>query len=217
MKDNYHQHKTALMIALALCSGSMAFASESQDHHGVASSGHDTSHSGFSYNYGELRYINMTVDDHGSDLDGNGFEFEGSVGIGDRFQAYALYEGIGFDHGIDLKEWAVGFGTHFSMAPGLDLVADLGYISETLSEEGHGSHDDEGYVLGAGMRKQVGERGEIAFAIDYTDFKSAGSTTSYELIGEMHVLPTLAIGVGINTSKTATAYFAEARFYFGGH
>ena len=204
MKGNYHLH-TALVVAVALCSGSMAFGSESQEHHGAASSGHDTSHSDFSYNYGELRYINMKVDEDHTELDGNGFEFEGSVGIGDKFLAYALYKDIGSNHGFDISEWAVGFGTHFSMAPGLDLVADLGYISETLSEEGHGSHDDEGYVLGAGLRKQVGERGEIAFAINYTDVNTAGSTTSYEFVGEMHVLPTLAIGVGINTSKEATA------------
>ena len=159
----------------------------------------------------------MTFEEGHTELDGDGFEFEGSVGIGDRFQAYALYKDIEFDHGFDQSEWAVGFGTHYSIAPGLDLVADLGYISETLSEEGHGSHDDSGPVLGAGLRKQVGERGEIAFAVNYMNFEHIGSLTSYEVIGEMHVLPTLALGVGVTTSRLATSYFAEARLYFGGH
>ena len=206
-----------LIAALSLCCSELALAEDSHGHHAPASSGHDTAHAGFSYNYAELRYIDMTVDDHGSDLDGDGLEFEASVGLGERFQAYALYEKIGFDHEIGLSEWAVGFGTHLSIAPGLDIVADLGYISEEVTEPGHADHADDGYLFGLGLRKKIGEQGEIQVAVNFADFKEAGSVTSYELVGEMHVLPNLAIGVGINAGAEATAYFAEARFYFGSH
>lgn len=217
MKHNYYQSKAVLVAVATLFFGSIALAEDSHDDHGAASSGHDTSHSAFSYNYAELRYIDITVDDHGSDLDGNGFEFEGSIGIGNMFQAYALYEDIGFDHEIDLSEWAVGFGAHFAVVPGMDFVAELGYISEVIKEPGHADHSDDGYLLGVGVRKKIGERGEVQFGINFVDFSTAGSITSFELVGEMHVMPSLAIGVGINASDEATAYFAEARFYFGGH
>lgn len=60
--------KAALMVSVALCSSSIAFAEDS--HHGAAGSGHGDSRGGFSYSYAEGRLINITVDDHGSDLDG---------------------------------------------------------------------------------------------------------------------------------------------------
>ena len=205
--------KAALAVSVALCSGNIAFAEDS--HHGAASFGHGDSHSGFSYNYAEGRLIDITIDDHGADLDGTGFEFEGSVGLGDKFQAYALYKDLGFDQDIDVSEWAVGFGTHLSIVPGADFVAEIGYISEEKKEAGHSPHSDEGLIMGLGVRKKVGEKGEVQFGVNYIDFSEAGSVTSYELVGEMHVLPSLALGVGVTASSEATAYFAEARFYFG--
>ncbi len=202
---------------VALCCANVALAEDSQDHHGAAVVEHHAPNSAFSYNFVELRYIDTTIDEAGGDLDGTGVEIEGSVAVGDRFQAFALYEDIGFDHEIDLSEWAIGFGTHFAVAASADFVAEVGYVSEEISEPGHATHSDEGYLMGVGFRQKIGERGEIQLGVSFVDFSEAGSRTTYELVGEMHVLPTVAVGVGIDISADATSYFAEARVYFGGH
>lgn len=204
-------------LAVALCSGGTALAENNDGHHEASQSQHKSSHSDFSYNYTEMRYLDVTVDEAGVDLGGDGFEIEGSVAVGDKYHAYALYEKIGFDHSIDLDEWAVGFGTHFSIAPGADFLAQIGYISEEVSEPAHATHSDDGYVLGIGVRKKVGDGGEILVAVDFTDLSDAGSITSFELAGEVHVTQNLALGLGVNVSDEATAYFAEARLYFGSH
>lgn len=218
MKRKYNQIRTALAVSIALCSVGAVSAEESHGgSHSADASGHGSSHSSFSYNFTELRYINVTVDEPGGDLDGDGFEFMGSVGLGDKFQAYFLYEDIGFDHDIDLAEWAIGFGTHMPIVDGTDFVAELGYISEDIKEPGHATHSDDGYQLGIGVRHKVGEKGEVQFGIDFVDFSGAGSITSFELAGEMHVSSNVALGLGVDLSDEATAYFAEARIYFGGH
>lgn len=207
----------ALTAAVSLCTGGMALAEESQEHHGTASSGHDSSHSAFSYTFAELKYINITEDEEGADLDGNGIELEVSVALSNRFHAFALYEDIGFDHDIDLTEWAAGFGAHWNIVPGMDFVTELGYLSEEVTEPGHEAHSDDGYLLAVNLRKKIGEQSEIQLGIDFADFSEAGSTTSFGLVGEMHVLPRLAVGAGIDMNADSTTYFAEARYYFGEH
>ena len=205
---------SSLSLFIAALSAGQAVADDSDTH---SQSLHQSSDQhGFSYNYTEARYLNVSLDDDGVDLDGTGFEIEGSIGLGQHFQAFAGYEDIGFDHDVDISEWVVGFGAHRSILPGLDLVANLGYVSEDV-ETSHGDHSDDGYLANVGIRKKVGEQGEFLAKVEQLKLDEVGSTTSIELAGEMHVTSRLALGLGVDISDDVTTYFAEARYYIGKH
>ena len=74
---------SSLSLFIAVLLAGQAVANDSDTHHETSQALHQSSdHHGFSYNYTEARYLNVALEEDGVDLDGSGFEIEGSIGLG---------------------------------------------------------------------------------------------------------------------------------------
>ncbi len=71
-----------------------------------------------------------------------------------------------------LKQLVVGLGGHFGLTDNLDLVGRVGYADLTLDIDGLGieSPDENGYMVGGGLRGRIGEHVEIEGGAVYYDY-----------------------------------------------
>ena len=104
----------------------------------------------FDYNFFQLTYGNIEIDD--INVDGDGLGLAGSYAINPDFHVFAGYEAAGLDFGIDATTLGAGLGWHTTLSPVVDLVASISYQYVELDAPGAGSIDDNGLGLGVGLQ-----------------------------------------------------------------
>lgn len=166
---------------------------------------------GFDYDFFELTYGTVDLDD--ADVDGDGFGINGSFAIADNFYAFGGYRATDFDFNIDGTNFNLGLGYNRALSDVLDIVAGLSYEYVEL-DSAFGSVDDNGFGLGVGLRFAATPELELNAGINYVDLSDSGSDTSLNFRGLYNFTPAIALAVGAGFSDDATSFSIGGRFYF---
>jgi hypothetical protein len=136
-----------------------------------------------SYSYADLAYITTDIDGVDEDLDG--FGLRGSVEITDQVFLFGMYTDQSAESGgadVDYTTYTLGGGYAWSLSDSADLYGKLGYASAEVevSVPGFGgfSVDDDGFMLGMGLRGRVSPQFELEGAVNYYDYSDSGDDTS---------------------------------------
>lgn len=170
-----------------------------------------------SYNYIEVGYQNVEIDDvgFGSSIDGDGFLVRGSFEVGDNWFVGAGYSQANFDFNIDYDEMSLGLGYHAPISERADVFASLSFVRAEASIEGFEPQKEDGYGLSVGVRGMATENVELAASVGYVDLGDGADGTAFALGALYNFTDNFAVGVEVDLDEDATAYGLGARFYFG--
>lgn len=169
---------------------------------------------GPSYNYLDLRYQEIDLDDSFLDVDGDGYSISGSFEVGETMHVFAGYGTSDFDFGVDLDELVVGGGVHTALTPSVDFVANIAYVRAEASAPG-ASIDEDGFGASVGLRAMLGDRLELAGNVNYLDLDDAGDDTSIGAEAWYNFTESFALGINADVGDDITSYGVGARLYFG--
>lgn len=169
-----------------------------------------------SYNYMELGYQKIDIDDPGLgfDVDGDGFGVAGSFEVGESLFVGLSYSQADFDFGIDLDQMAAGLGWHTTLSNNSDFYALLQYVRAEASLSGFPSVDEDGIGATIGVRGMVTDSLELAGSLGYVDLGDAGDGTTFGVQLLYSFTENFAAGVFLDIEEDATGYGAGVRFYW---
>jgi hypothetical protein len=164
-----------------------------------------------SYSFVDLGWIQTDIDGVSSNADG--FALRGSAGFAQNYFAFAEYSSQSVS-GIDLDVTAVGLGGHYGLSDNLDLVGRAGWFKAKASGSG-GSFDDDGYLVSAGLRGQIGDNVELEGSVIYTDLGgSSGDDTSVAVGGRYYFTPNFALGAEYQHGNDSSTILLGGRYSF---
>ena len=168
---------------------------------------------GFDYNYLQLNYGNIELDN--TSVDGDGLGMSGSFAINPDWHVFGDYQTAGLDFGVDISRFGAGIGYNTEMSDVVDLFARFSYQYIELDVPGSPGDDDTGFGFGVGMRYAANEDIELTAGIDYVDYGSGGDDTAISIGGLYSFSDAFALGLGGSWGDDISSYTLSGRFYFG--
>jgi hypothetical protein len=163
-----------------------------------------------SYSFVDLGYIETDIDGVGPTADG--FALRGSVGFAEHYFAFTDYSNQSLS-GVDFDQIAVGLGGHYGLSDSMDLVGRAGWFKVDAS--GGLGVDDDGYLLSAGVRGQIGENVELEGSVIYTDLGgSGGASTALAVGGRYYFTRNFAVGAEYQHSDDSSTILLGGRYSF---
>jgi hypothetical protein len=169
---------------------------------------------GFAYNYLQVSYGAVSFDDSIVDVDGDGLGISGSYGFHPDFYFAGDYQTADMDFGVDLNILEIAVGYHTPLSDQLDLTAQLGYVDAEVEAAGFGSADDDGLMIGAGVRGALSDSVELNGGIDYIDFDQGGGETRANAGFLFSLTETLTVGAEASFWDDINVYQLNLRFDF---
>ena len=166
-----------------------------------------------SYNYVELGYQRIELDDDFVDVEGDGFGIAGSFEVGDNWFVAAGYSQADFDFGIDYDELAVGFGYHVGISDNADFYGSLSWVRAEASFDGF-SADEDGVGATIGLRGMVGDNVELSGHVGYVDLGDDSDSTSVGASLLYNVTESVGLGLFFDVEEDVIYYGAGVRFYW---
>jgi hypothetical protein len=170
---------------------------------------------GLSYSYVEGAYINTDVDQFDEEVDG--FALRGSFEVTDQVFLFAGYDTQStsiFGTDLDLERFNLGGGYAWSIGPSADVYGKIGYV-QYEADAGGFDVDDDGYMLGVGLRGRVAEQLELEGGLNYVDLSDSGDDTSVVLGARWFFTDQLAGGVEGEFGDDFSTYGINVRWDFG--
>jgi hypothetical protein len=167
-----------------------------------------------SYSYLDPAYITTDVDGFNKDVDG--FALRGSLEVTDRFFGWAGYTTQSTEIGnndLDYNTMSIGGGYAWPLSPTADVYGRLGYIKEEVEFAGFNA-DDDGFLLGAGVRGRVAQEFELEGGLNYVDLSDSGDDTSLYAAGRWYFTPSFAAGLEAELGDNVTTYGIGVRWNF---
>ncbi len=170
-----------------------------------------------SYNYGQLGYQWVTLEDvlPGLDVDGDGVGFGGSFEVGDSLFIQAGYQQTSFDYGIDFDQISAGVGYHAALSQSTDFFAALSYVAAEASVSGSGSAKEDGYGATIGVRGMVTEKLELDGTISYVDLGDGADGTAFGAAAIYNFAEIFSLGLEVGFEEDAVTYGVDVRLYIG--
>lgn len=170
---------------------------------------------GPNYNYGEIGYTRIDIDDF--DADGDLFGVSGSVALTDLFHLFGSYDDGevdgDFSREIDATQMEVGAGVNYALSDTVDLVGRISWVSVELDAGGFGDVDDDGLGLAGGVRAMITPQFELNGGISYVDIEDSDDTT-LAIGGVYSFTDLLAVTAGAGFGDDANSYSIGLRLYF---
>ena len=171
---------------------------------------------GFDYDFFQVGYQRVTLEQGGFDVDGDGFGIDASFEITEQFFLTANYAIAEFEEQgveVDLDNLSAGIGWHTPLSNQLDFVANLSYEYIELSALGQ-SADESGFGLGAGLRYQATDALELNGGIGHVDYGD-GDDTTLNLRVLYGITDNIDVSVSGEWGDDSSALGLSGRFYFG--
>lgn len=167
-----------------------------------------------SYDYFQLTWQSVELDDSFIDVDGDGLGLSGSFEVGDNWHIVAGYSDLGFDFGVDLTEFVIGGGYHTAMSSNTSFFANLVWVNAEADTGPFGSFDDSGIGATVGIRSNLSENFELQGSVSYVDLDDAGDGTSIAVGGWYSFNDAFALGLLGAFEEDVTSIGIGGRFYF---
>ncbi len=134
-----------------------------------------------------------------TDVDGfsdnlNGFATRGSLAFADNFFAFTEYSRQEISS-LEVNQLSIGLGGHYGLSDNLDLVGRAGWSRAEVKISGLGSADDDGYLVAAGLRGQIGEHIQLEGGVIYQDFGGGADDTGTKVLARYHFNKRWALAV----------------------
>jgi len=172
------------------------------------------------YSYADLNYVTTDIDGVDEDLDG--FALRGSIEITDQVFLFGNYTDQSAESGgadVDYTTYTIGGGYAWSLSDTADLYGKLGYANAEVevSVPGFGgfSVDDDGFLLGMGLRGRVAGAFELEGSVNYLDFSEGGDDTSLGVAARWFLTDQLNVGLEGDFGSDVTTYGVGMRWNFG--
>lgn len=170
---------------------------------------------GLSYSYVDAAYINTDIDQFDEEVDG--FALRGSFEITEQVFVFAGYSNQStevFGTDIDVEQMNLGLGYAWPIGPSADIYGKVGYVSAEVDAGGFDA-DDDGYLLGVGLRGRPADQIELEGAVNYTDLSDSGDTTTFGVGARWYFTEQFAVGVEGEFGDDANTYGVGVRWNFG--
>lgn len=169
---------------------------------------------GFGYSYIQGSYGTVEVDiGGGANVDGDGFGVSGSYALTDQFHFSGEYQTADMDFGVDLSILELAAGYHTGLSDQLDFTAQLGYVNTEVESGGVGV-DDDGLMLGVGLRGALTDALEVNGGVDYIDFDLGGGETRIGAGFLYDIADNLTVGAKASLWDDIDVYQLNLRFDF---
>lgn len=168
---------------------------------------------GFGYDYLQASYGAVSFDDSIVDVDGDGLGISGSWGFHPDFYVAGKYQTADMDFGVDLNILELAVGWHTPLSEQLDVTAQLGFVNAEV-ESGFGSSDDDGFMIGAGLRGALTDAVELNGGIDYIDFDQGGGETRANAGFLFSLTEQMTVGAEASFWDDINVYTLNLRFDF---
>lgn len=162
----------------------------------------------FGYTYAQASYGSVSVDTGIGDIDGDGLGVSGSYGFHPEFYVAGEYQTADLDLGVELDVLELAVGWHTPLSDQLDFTAEFGFVNAEM-----GTSDDDGFMIGAGLRGALTDAVELNGGIDYIDTEFLDETRLeagflYSLTDQM------TVGAEASFWDDITVYQLNLRFDF---
>jgi hypothetical protein len=175
-----------------------------------------------SYSYADLAYVTTDIDGVDEDLDG--FALRGSFEITDQAFLFGTYTDQSADAGgatVDYTTMTLGGGYAWSLSDKADLYGKLGYATAEVEVDvpglGGGSVDDDGFMLGMGLRGRVSQQFELEGSVNYYDFSDSGDDTSLGAAARWFFTDQFSAFAEGDFGDDVSTYGIGMRWTFGGN
>ena len=172
------------------------------------------------YSYADLNYVTTDIDGVDEELDG--FALRGSIEITDQAFLFGNYTDQSAESGgvdVDYTTYTIGGGYAWSLSDSADLYGKLGYANAEVevSVPGLGgfSVDDDGFLLGMGLRGRVANVFELEGSVNYLDFSEGGDDTSLGVGARWFLTDQFNVGLEGDFGDDVTTYGVGMRWNFG--
>jgi Ax21 family sulfation-dependent quorum factor len=149
-----------------------------------------------SYNFIELDYARMNVDNVGGDFNPDGFGLKGSFKLGEQFYGFGSYlrgsddvSGVN----IDVDQTQLGLGYRHGVSDSADFIAELSWINQGVDAGSFGDGSAHGGRLSAGFRGMMADNFEGYVKANYTDGGDFSGDFSGTLGAQVKFNPTWGI------------------------
>ena len=167
-----------------------------------------------SYSYLDPAYITTDID--GFDEDVDGFALRGSLEVTDQMFAFAGYTDQStdiFGEDLEFRTMSIGGGYAWPLSNRADVYGRLGYVKQEAEYAGFNA-DDDGFLLGAGLRGRVAQEFELEGGINYVDLSDSGDNTSVFGAGRWYFTPAFAAGIEAELGDNVNTYGLGVRWSF---
>jgi long-subunit fatty acid transport protein len=177
---------------------------------------------GLSYNYAQLAYERVDLDD--IDVDFDGFSISGSWLLNEDLYIFGGYgEGetstynIGvFSGKVGLEAITAGLGWRYGLSDQTDLNLSAAFERSKVRGKGDfdviGSESDNGYSLSVGLRHLLIPRLEVGADVTYIDVIDDDTVFTAGVLG--HLTPNFSIGGSYSVGSDAKSWSVGVRFNF---
>ncbi|MDH3761865.1 MAG: hypothetical protein OEU50_12850 [Gammaproteobacteria bacterium] len=121
--------------------------------------------SAINYSYIELGYLESELDLSGIDDDGDGYEFNLSLGVGQTIAVVVGYQDVEFDANVEASTQTLGIAYHKPYSNTGDMILGLAYLEFEAEASGGGSVDESGNELSLEIRSRTSPQNEVHFGL----------------------------------------------------
>jgi len=168
---------------------------------------------GLSYDYVQGSYGSVDLDDSVIDVDGTGFGISGSMRLNENFHITGEYQTADMDFGVDLSLLEAKLGYNTNISQNLDLIAHIGYLRADIDASGLGA-DDDGFLIGGGVRAAVSSNAELNGGIDYIDFEDGDGEMRANAAFFIDLTEELSVGLRASFWDDVNVYTINLRLDF---
>lgn len=169
---------------------------------------------GLSYNYVQGSYGRVDLDDSTFNADGDGLGINGSYAFSENFHLAGEYQTAEMDSGVDLSLLEINLGYHATISENLDLVAQIGYLNVDVDASGIVAADDDGFLIGGGVRAALADNVELNGGLDYVDFDAGDGEMRANAGFLIGLTDELAVGLKATFWDDVNIYQISLRLYF---
>jgi hypothetical protein len=161
--------------------------------------------SGLSYNYAELRFVD--VDSNG----GDGFRLGGSYQLQGPWLLVGAITALDYNNNVDTTLLELGGGYVWNYAKDFDLFGTLRLVRSEVDTTG-GSNSDTGFAISAGTRGFIAPKFEVRGSVNHINLDN--SDTYLELAGDYYFTDQLSAGLSLEFAGDTDIFTIGARWFF---
>lgn len=175
---------------------------------------------GLNYNYVQVVYFTSNYDVDGTNIDGDGVNVSGSVGLSDNLAFGASFESESVDsfdyfgYDVNFQSLVFGVGLHSPINNTTDAILSFNVLNAEISSPSFAtSEDDTGNIMSVGIRSKLENNVEVGASFSRTeifDDSSTGFSLSL-LIGAQNSMQ-FGIGYGNSEDMDTVAFGIRANF-----
>lgn len=128
------------------------------------------------YNFFELGYLETELDVSDIDEDGDGYEFNASLGVSPTLAVVLGYQDVEFDEDIEADLLSLGIDYHKPYSNTGDIILGLAFLESEIDAPGIGKFDESGNELRLEIRSKSSQKTEFSIGLSRIEIDDDSDT-----------------------------------------